>query len=101
MIISKRLAIYNRYNGHCAYCGQHMKQKNMTVDHYVPQSKGGGNNIENLMPCCSRCNAMKSSDNLQTFRFRLFWDSLHPSEMATYDGVVSAINKKKFFFETA
>lgn len=60
MIISKRLAIYNRYNGHCAYCGQHMKQKNMTVDHYVPQSKGGGNNIENLMPCCSRCNAIKA-----------------------------------------
>lgn len=51
MTAGKRLSIYARYNGHCAYCGQHLKQKNMTVDHLVPQSRGGGNNIENLMPC--------------------------------------------------
>ena len=100
MTDGKRQAIYARYHGHCAYCGEHIKQKNMTVDHYVPQSKGGGNNIENLMPCCSRCNTMKASDSLETFRLRLFWDSLRPSELATYDNMVSAMAKKKFYFET-
>ena len=99
MTDGKRQAIYVRYHGHCAYCGQHMKQKKMTVDHYVPQSKGGGNNIENLMPCCSHCNTVKASDNLESFRLRFFWDSLRPSELATYDSMVAAIAKKKFYFE--
>ena len=100
MTDGKRQAIYDRYHGHCAYCGQHMKQKNMTVDHYVPQSKGGGNNIENLMPSCSRCNSMKASDSIETFRLRFYWDSLRPSELATYDNMVAAMAKKKFYYET-
>ena len=100
MTEGKRQAIYARYHGHCAYCGEHIKQKNMTVDHYVPQSKGGGNNIENLMPCCSRCNTMKTSDSLESFRLRFFWDTLKPSELSTYDNMVAAMAKKKFYFET-
>lgn len=100
MTEGKRQAIYARYNGHCAYCGQPMKRKTMTVNHVVPQSKGGGNNIENLMPCCSRCNTMKASDSLETFRLRFFWDTLKPSELSTYDNMVAAMAKKKFYFET-
>lgn len=99
MTDGKRLSIYNRYSGHCAYCGQHMKLKNMTVDHLMPQSKGGGNNIENLMPSCRECNAMKAADSLETFRLRFFWDSLHPSELVTYDSMVSAMAKRQFYFE--
>ena len=34
--------------------------KNMaTVDHVIPQSKGGTNDIDNLVPCCFSCNAKK------------------------------------------
>ena len=99
MTDGKRYSIYARYGGHCAYCGQHMKQKNMTVDHLVPQSGGGGNNIENLMPCCRECSMKKAADNLETFRLRFFWDTLRPSELATYDNMVSAMARKKFHFE--
>lgn len=100
MTDSKRLSIYNRYHGHCAYCGQHMKQKNMTVEHLIPQSKGGGNNIENLMPCCKSCNSMKAADSLEVFRLRFFWGTLHPSELSTYDNMISVMKKKNFYFET-
>lgn len=99
MTSGKRLSIFTRYNGHCAYCGQHLKQKNMTVDHLVPQSRGGGNNIENLMPCCKSCNSMKAADKLRVFRLRFFWNSLHPSELVSYDSMMEAIKKKKFYFE--
>ena len=99
MTDGKRQSIYTRYDGHCAYCGQHMKQKNMTVDHLTPQSKGGGNNIENLMPCCRDCNTMKGANSIDTFRLRFFWNTLRPSDIATYDNMVTAIAKKKFHFE--
>jgi len=42
----------------CAYClarGGH----DMTVDHVVPRSRGGSSAWENLVACCSACNARK------------------------------------------
>lgn len=73
---TKKQAIFARYGGLCAYCGKPMQRKNMTVDHLVPQSRGGGNNIENLMPSCRSCNGLKAADSLEVFRYRFFWDSL-------------------------
>jgi len=31
-----RQNVYNKYNGHCAYCGCHINYKDMQVDHIVP-----------------------------------------------------------------
>ena len=32
----------------------------MTIDHILPKSKGGTNDIENLQPMCNACNAKKA-----------------------------------------
>jgi len=32
-----------------------------TIDHIIPQCKGGGWNLENLALCCSKCNRDKGS----------------------------------------
>lgn len=48
--------------GHkCAYCGKHEK---MTIDHFVPFSKGGELAKGNVIPACKKCN---SSKNNRTF----------------------------------
>ena len=38
-MISKktREIVYNKYNGHCAYCGCEIEMKDMQVDHIVPK----------------------------------------------------------------
>ena len=49
MTDSKRQTIFQKYHGHCAYCGRPLKMKAMTVDHLVPKSKGGVSATEALI----------------------------------------------------
>jgi 5-methylcytosine-specific restriction endonuclease McrA len=44
----------------CAYCTKR-SGNDMTVDHVVPRSRGGASVWENLVACCSDCNARKGS----------------------------------------
>lgn len=64
-----RKTLFNRCKGICPICGRRMSLNNpravnsyMTVDHIVPQSMGGTNNIENLRGLCMRCNRNRKSD---------------------------------------
>jgi len=33
----KRIEIYSKYNGRCAYCGEEIQLKDMQVDHIIPK----------------------------------------------------------------
>lgn len=54
-----------RYDHRCLCCG--MVPEKMTVDHVVPISLGGSNDIGNLQPLCLSCN---SSKNAKTIDYR-------------------------------
>lgn len=45
------------YFGCCLCCGE--AETKLTVDHVIPLTKGGGNNIENVQPLCGPCNSTK------------------------------------------
>ena len=32
----ERMAVYEKTNGHCAYCGCELEYKDMQVDHVIP-----------------------------------------------------------------
>ena len=53
-----RTRIYKRDNHECAYCGS---KKQLTLDHIIPKSRGGGNDWNNLVTCCFKCNLKKSN----------------------------------------
>jgi len=63
MNISKALRdqIRQRAAFACEYCGVTETDTGglLTIDHYRPQSKGGSDEPENLIYCCSRCNSYK------------------------------------------
>lgn len=42
----------------CRYC---RSEENLTIDHKVPKSKGGTDDIKNLQCLCQSCNGRKSS----------------------------------------
>ena len=47
-------------DGHtCQYCGARMVAGDLTMDHVVPRSRGGGNTWENLVTSCFPCNNRK------------------------------------------
>jgi len=52
------LALCDAYGNVCLCCG---KAKPLTVDHAIPLSKGGTNQITNVQPLCFSCNAKKGA----------------------------------------
>ena len=48
-----------QYNWTCPCCGGKEPDIKLTLDHVIPLSKGGSNNIENIQPLCKSCNCKK------------------------------------------
>ena len=73
-----RQQVYEKYDGHCAYCGCELEYKDMQVDHIIsvhrsfPDDRQNDNeivnNIENYNPACRACNFYKSTYPLENFR---------------------------------
>ena len=51
--------LYGAQEGYCAGCGCHFEFRHLEVDHIVPQSKGGGDHLDNLQLLCGHCNRIK------------------------------------------
>ena len=55
-----------QYDNRCAYCGR--KIKKLTKDHIIPVSLGGVNTIDNIVPCCRKCNSKKRIKSVAEFK---------------------------------
>ena len=114
MAISKtmREAVYEKYGGHCAYCGRSIKYSEMQVDHFRPRraynaEDSGGDDISNLMPACRMCNHYKRANTLETFRRyieeiprKLRQNYIYKVGVA-YGNVVENEKPIRFYFEEA
>lgn len=56
---TERITVYNKTKGRCAICGNYVPFDMFTVDHIVPLTKGGNNEISNLQCACKVCNLIK------------------------------------------
>lgn len=70
-----RQEVYEKYDGHCAYCGCELELKDMQVDHIISVARAKWkkeeidlNHIDNLMPSCRGCNYYKDTCSIETFR---------------------------------
>lgn len=115
-----RLRVYNKYDGHCAYCGNKVEYKAFQVDHLIPDKhkirhaviKDGEviyptESFENLMPSCKICNHYKRAMSLENYRDRIQTlikriESHYINRVAKAYGIITPIQAftGKFFFET-
>lgn len=58
---STRFAVLVRDDYTCAYCGRKPPEVTLHVDHRLPVSMGGSNDLSNLVTSCSECNLGKSN----------------------------------------
>ena len=60
--------IFQRDNYQCCSCGKTEKQTTLEVDHIIPITNGGSNDISNLQTLCRGCNQKKKHHFDQRFR---------------------------------
>jgi 5-methylcytosine-specific restriction endonuclease McrA len=61
------VALLKQFDFKCFYCHVELTKKTRTIDHKLPISRGGTNEIENLVPACRRCNLSKNSKTAEEF----------------------------------
>ncbi len=58
---SVRVSVLHRDGSKCVFCGRTAKQIELEIDHIIPFSKGGSNDLSNLQTLCIDCNRGKGS----------------------------------------
>ena len=111
-----REAVYNKYNGHCAYCGKVLEPKGWQLDHLIPvQRERFGRYTEEQIECfdnyvssCRTCNHYKRAHSLETFRRyieeipkKLGRDNYIYKIGKNYGLIEEHPHKIKFYFELA
>ena len=65
---SIRWQILRRAMGRCEACGISAAERALHVDHIIPRSWGGSNDISNFQALCSSCNVQKLNGDATNFR---------------------------------
>lgn len=64
---SHKYYIYNRDKKRCFYCKKKLKYRQITLDHFYPKSKGGTEDVFNLVLACNKCNRLKGNKVVKNY----------------------------------
>lgn len=64
--------VFQRDKFQCQSCGKTYQQTKLSIDHIIPLSRGGSNDISNLQTLCLTCNKRKT--NKIDYRFNRHFD---------------------------
>ena len=74
-----RGAVLMRDQYTCQYCARQLHKDQLTIDHIVPRSKGGGNGWLNCVAACKDCNGWKGQTDLATSGMNLIRKPIIPN----------------------
>ncbi|KAG0590535.1 hypothetical protein KC19_1G107100 [Ceratodon purpureus] len=75
--------IFLRDKFRCQYCNK--RGEDLTIDHVLAASRGGGWEWENLVTACASCNVKKGDKSLEECRMKLLKPPREPKELDSMD----------------
>jgi len=86
-----RYNVFRRDNHQCVYCGS---EDNLTIDHVIPKSKGGGNTWKNMVSCCATCNVKKDNKTPEEVGMKMLHEPYVPTYIQFIERMNGAIDDK-------
>lgn len=77
-----RRTVLARDNYTCQYCGGQPGKTQLTIDHVVPRSRGGGTTWDNVVAACGPCNRRKGNRTPDQANFVLLSQPARPRYLA-------------------
>ena len=74
-----RYHVFLRDEFTCQYCGNRFAAKDLTFDHVIPRSRGGGSNWTNIVAACGRDNLRKANLTVKQAGMRLLRQPYEPT----------------------
>lgn len=65
--LNLRKAVIDRDGLHCVFCDEDLTDKEIHMDHIIPESKGGLTTRQNLQVTCRKCNLAKGTLTEEVF----------------------------------
>jgi 5-methylcytosine-specific restriction endonuclease McrA len=88
-----RRTILARDEHTCQYCGRHYPTSQLSLDHVVPRSRGGGMTWENVVCACLACNMKKGGRTPHEARMKL---ARHPKRPSHNPMLAQKLNNPKY-----
>jgi 5-methylcytosine-specific restriction endonuclease McrA len=66
--IAEWKSVLRHFGRKCVYCNTKLTRYNVSRDHVTPLSRGGTNDIRNIVPACRKCNVRKHTRTPEEFR---------------------------------
>jgi len=76
-----RRNLFTRDGFRCQYCGKHCPPQELTCDHVVPRSQGGGTDWDNIVASCGPCNRRKGGRTPEQAGMRLLSRPARPKDL--------------------
>lgn len=73
-----RRNLFARDNNTCQYCGRRFPTSQLSLDHVIPRSRGGGATWENIVCACLKCNVRKGGRTPVEADLRLIREPVKP-----------------------
>lgn len=82
--------VFRKTRGRCIYCElefSDIHDPRFTLEHLIPISRGGHDDLSNVFPCCKKCNTSRGSMELNKWRLLLI------EKRNTYKGIYHITNR--------
>ncbi len=73
-----RRNLFARDGNRCQYCGKRFATSELSLDHVVPRSRGGGSSWINIVCACLKCNVRKGGRTPREAGMALIRDPIEP-----------------------